>query len=167
MKVAAGRPPTWAERFYFFEILKGMTLTLVHLIRGLLGYRVTMQYPEEKWQPGPNYRGLHILTMDQDGVENCVACGMCALACPADCITIIPGEMPEDTDRERFPVRFEIDELRCIFCGFCVEACPKDAIRMTTQYESADFTRQALIFDKARLMAAGRAESLKEARGSA
>ena len=91
----------------------------------------TINYPEERKPYPPGYRGMHRLVPRMDGRPRCVACYMCATACPAQCIYIEAGEY-EDQAIEKYPVRFEIDELRCIVCGFCVEACPKDAIRMDT-----------------------------------
>src|SRR5207245_525832 len=84
-----------------------------------------ISYPDERKPYPPSYRGMHRLVPRVDGTPRCVACYMCATACPAQCIYIEAGEY-EDQAIEKYPVRFEIDELRCIVCGFCVEACPKD-----------------------------------------
>jgi NADH-quinone oxidoreductase subunit I len=143
------RPLDLRERIYFPEIIRGIGTLTGHFLRNLFFSRdpnpdilarprgfarsdnVTLQYPEEKAPYPPGYRGLHRLVPREDGNPRCVACYMCATACPAQCIYIEAGEVAGDPI-EKYPVKFVIDELRCVVCGFCVEACPKDAIRMDT-----------------------------------
>jgi NADH-quinone oxidoreductase subunit I len=119
-----------------------------------------MQYPEERRENMPvedggmepsNFRAVHRLNRDEDGRVKCVACMMCPTICPANCIHIDAGESPWP-DREKYPVKFEIDELRCIFCGMCEEACPVDAIELTPLYDVVGFTRQEMVFDKEKLL---------------
>ena len=143
-----GHEMNLAEKMYLPAITKGLSLTLKHLV----GKKITMQYPEEKWEKPEGYRGLHKLTTDDQGRAKCVACYMCATACPAECITIEAAEAPW-ADREKHAKRFEIDMLRCIFCGMCVEACPEDAIVMTERSELAAESRAELIYTKEMLLA--------------
>ncbi len=148
MAIKVGHEMTLTERLYLPAIRKGMALTFRHM----LGKKFTMQYPEKKWPVPPGYRGLHKLTKDEQGRVKCVACYMCATACPAECITIEAAPAPWP-DREKVPARFDIDMLRCIFCGYCVEACPEEAIVMTEVHELAAGSRQELIYTKERLLA--------------
>ena len=141
-----------SERLFVPQILDGMRLTLGHMAKSLLKKPITIQYPEEKRDVRlENYRGVHRLNRDEDGRVACVACFMCSTACPADCIHIEAGESPWE-DREKYPVKFDIDELRCIFCGMCEEACPVDAIELTHHYDMVGRSREEMILDKEELL---------------
>lgn len=137
---------------YIPAIMGGLRITVRHFMRNVIFRKdvVTIQYPEETRRLSPRARGRHRLTMREDGFIKCVACYMCETVCPAKCIHIEAGEM-EDKSVEKFPVVFDIDELRCVFCGLCVEACPKDAIRMDTGIISLAFNNRAA-FDYTRDM---------------
>ena len=151
--ITVDRSEGWREALYLPGILVGLRLTIGHFMRNMFGKRgvVTIQYPEERRRVSPRYRGRHRLTVREDGFIKCVACYMCEEICPAHCIHIEAGEV-EDKSVEKYPVVFDIDELRCVFCGLCVEACPKDAIRMDTgiiamaysERDRFDFTRDLL-----------------------
>ena len=132
--------------------LVGMGLTFTRMMENVTG-RIdpTIHYPEERRAYSDRYRGAHILTAREDGSPRCVACYMCATACPADCIYIEAGEHP-DPLIEKFPTRFEIDMLRCVFCGFCVDACPEEAIIMSRETEICAYTREETLWDIKRLM---------------
>jgi len=139
---------TAADRLYWPQILAGLKTTFGHLI----GPKRTVQYPEERVRvPVDRYRGVHRLNRDEQGRVACVACFMCQAACPAHCIHIEAGEAPWP-DREKYPVRFDIDELRCIYCGMCELACPVDAIELTPEYSLVGFSREEMIFDKEKLL---------------
>jgi len=140
---------TWVDKIYIPAVLKGLIVTVKHLIRP--HKNITIQYPEYKWKPYSHYRGAHRLNKDEQGRIKCVACEMCASACPAHCITIVPAPAPWE-DRERYPVKFEINMLRCIYCGFCEEACPEEAIELTEVYDFAGSSRRELIWDKEKLL---------------
>jgi NADH-quinone oxidoreductase subunit I len=146
--VVKARKMTLSERLYFPSIIKGMLLTLSHMFKK----KVTMQYPEVQKILPVGYRGAHRLNKDDQDRVKCVACEMCAVACPAHCITIEGMESGWE-DREKIPRTFQIDMLRCIFCGMCVEACPEDAIDMTNNIDLVAITREAMIWDKDRLLA--------------
>jgi NADH-quinone oxidoreductase subunit I len=130
-------------------LLKGLALTL----RTFFRKPVTIQYPEKKMPMYPRFRGLHELQRDGDGKIICVACELCAAVCPAQCIRVEPAE---DENHVRYPKVYEIDLLRCIFCGFCQEACPYGAIILRGDYETANYTRESLIFGRDQLLDAYR-----------
>ncbi len=133
------------QKLYVWEILKGLWITMRNM---LFVKTVTIQYPEERRDYSPRFRGLHYIKA-VNGIENCTACMLCPTVCPSECIHIEAGER---SDKEKYPITFEIDVLRCCFCGFCEEACPKDAIKLSTIYEMAEYDRSATIYDKEKLM---------------
>jgi NADH-quinone oxidoreductase subunit I len=136
-----------------WPILKGHWITLGIFFRSLFLRRYsTIEFPEKKRHTSGRYRGIHVLTAREDGTPKCVACYLCATACPAECIYIEAGERPEKTI-EKYPTRFEIDLLRCVYCGFCVDACPEEAILMSRENDLVGTTREELIIDRDRLMA--------------
>lgn len=114
--------------------------------------RVTVQYPEEKPYLPPRWRGRIILSRDPDGGERCVACYLCAVACPVDCIAL---QAAEDKDGRRYPAFFRINFSRCIFCGYCEEACPTYAIQLTPDYEMSEYARTSLVYEKEDLLING------------
>jgi len=132
--------------------LAGMGLTINRMMDNITGkVNATIRYPEERRSYSGRFRGAHILTAREDGSPRCVACYMCATACPADCIYIEPAEHP-DPLIEKYPARFDIDMLRCVFCGFCVDACPEEAIIMSRETELGAYTREETMWDIKRLM---------------
>ncbi|MFN7971477.1 MAG: NADH-quinone oxidoreductase subunit I [Acidobacteriota bacterium] len=137
-----------AARLYVPEIVKGLLVTGRHLVQNLLRpSRIpTIQYPEQKRVYSQRFRGAHVLKKREDGSLRCVACYMCATACPAICITIEAGEY-KDAGVEKYPTRFDIDMLRCIFCGYCVDACPEDAIEMTGDSELCMTSRSQSVWN--------------------
>lgn len=121
---------------YFPAIFTGLRITLRGLFRNLFHRKqmLTLNYPEEKFEYSPRFRGNHVLTVKKDGSLRCTACMLCATACPANCITIHAAEHG-DKNVEKYPISYEIDMLRCVYCGLCEEACPIDAIRMGPEWQ--------------------------------
>lgn len=156
IKVVERYGGTFKEKMYISAIFTGMKTTLKHFTKNLSDASniPTICYPEE--QPRditPNYRGVHRLThRKEDNSIACVACFMCATACPAECIEIVAIEREDGID-EKMPKIFNIDLLECIFCGFCVEACPCDAIRMDTGiFSIIGERREEFVYDKEKLL---------------
>lgn len=135
------------QQGYVTEVAKGLWRTLKHARKALSRPEKvpTLNYPEVKPEIPRNYRSRHRLMKRPDGEPRCVACYMCAAACPANCIHIEAKEA-ENGQIEKKPAKFEIDLLVCIFCGLCEEACPVDAIRMdTTQAIMAGDKREKFV----------------------
>jgi NADH-quinone oxidoreductase subunit I len=145
---------TFVERFYIKQIASGMAVTAKHIAGVAFANKaITVQYPEQRHVPSANYRGVHRLNKDEQGRVKCVACMLCATACPAHCIDIVGATAPESwPDREKYCESFVIDELRCIYCGMCEEACPVEAIELTGLYDLTGLSREQMIFDKTKLL---------------
>lgn len=122
---------TFAEKIYLPAVIKGLIITIKHFFKK----KATVQYPEQQREFSPVYRGQHVLMRDDQGRERCTACGLCALSCPAEAITMVAAERKKGEEHlyreEKYASEYEINMLRCIFCGICEEACPKEAIFLT------------------------------------
>ena len=131
-----------------FSILRSIWSVFMHMFRK----RETILYPEVKARLAPRWRGRIILSRDPDGGERCVACYLCAVACPVGCISL---KATEDNEGRRYPEFFRINFSRCIFCGFCEEACPTYAIQLTPDFEMCEYNRQNLVYEKEDLLITG------------
>ncbi|HXE63763.1 MAG TPA: NADH-quinone oxidoreductase subunit NuoI [Bryobacteraceae bacterium] len=133
-------------------VVKGMGVTL----KEMMSPTVTENYPDEPAKLQERFRGKHVLQRDENGLEKCVACFLCAAACPSNCIYI---EAAENTDQvrisggERYAKVYNIDYNRCIFCGYCVEACPTDAITHGHDFELASYNTSTLVYRKEDMLA--------------
>ncbi|MFM2228629.1 MAG: hypothetical protein RL664_1972, partial [Bacteroidota bacterium] len=151
-KVVAKKELTLMESLYLPAIFKGMSITLSHLFKR----KATIKYPEQTREIAPVYRGQHVLKRDEAGAERCTACGLCAVACPAEAITMEAAERQKGEEKlfreEKYAKIYEINMLRCIFCGLCEEACPKEAIFLTDRIVPSSFTRGEEVFGKSKLV---------------
>lgn len=162
-------PMTFLERIYLWNIIKGMFITFMHMFTK----NPTIRYPEKKRTFSPVFRGLHVLNRDEEGRERCTACGLCAVACPAEAITMeaaerLPGE-EHLYKEEKYAAKYEINMLRCIFCGLCEDACPKDAIYLSETFAPSNYTRKGFIYGKPDLLIPNpvtEKEAFEKARGN-
>ena len=134
--------------FLLLELGKGLFLTLKYFFKP----KVTINYPYEKGNLSPRFRGEHALRRYPNGEERCIACKLCEAVCPAQAITI---EAEPRDDGSRRTTRYDIDMTKCIYCGFCQEACPVDAIVEGPNFEFATETREELMYTKEKLLENG------------
>src|SRR5215207_9901258 len=133
------------------ELVRGLWTTLKMMVEK----PVTYQYPEEKREVRPRFRGRHVLKRYDNGLEKCIGCSLCAAACPSDAIFV---EASENTDEQRFSPgeryasTYEINMMRCIFCGYCEDACPTEAIVLGDNYELSFYDRRSAIYTKDMLL---------------
>jgi NADH-quinone oxidoreductase subunit I len=152
-KQVSNKNMTFMESIYLPAIIKGMMVTIKHF----WSKKVTIKYPEVKKMFTKAYRGLHVLKKDDQGRERCTACGLCALSCPAEAITMTAAERKKGEEKlykeEKYAAVYEINMLRCIFCGLCEEACPKEAIFLTNEeLAPANYDRGDFIYGKDKLV---------------
>ena len=147
-KVVVKKEMSFVEKLYLPAIFSGLSITIKHLFKK----KATLRYPEVTREFAPVYRGMHVLKRDEQGRENCTACGLCAVACPAEAITMDAAERNKGEENlyreEKYAAKYEINMLRCIYCGLCEEACPKDAIYLTDRIVHSEYTRGKFVFVK-------------------
>ncbi len=136
------------SKWYLSGVMGGLVITARHMVTNLFNRKkmMTLNYPEEKYEYSPRFKGNHVLTVKKDGSIRCTACMLCATNCPAECIKIVAAEHNDPTV-EKYPISYEIDVLRCVFCGFCEEACPVDAIRMGPEWQTPGINGSQFIYD--------------------
>ena len=151
------------KRFFMFDLLKGLSLTLKYNIGAatdkdsVAGKGIyTEQYPKVRPDVAPRFHGAPRLNMDPETHDTlCIACNLCALACPEDCIDVLAMDVEVivagKPRRKKVLDEFIFDTSRCMFCGLCEDACPTDALELTQDFEMAYYTREGAIWDRHRL----------------
>ena len=147
-KIVVKKEMSLYEKIYLPAIFSGMMITMSHFFKK----KPTIQYPEQTRQFSAVYRGQHVLKRDDNGAERCTACGLCAVACPAEAITMVAAERKRGEEKlyreEKYAAVYEINMLRCIFCGDCEDACPKEAIFLTDRKVDSEVKRNLFTYGK-------------------
>jgi NADH-quinone oxidoreductase subunit I len=139
----------------FFDGVRALGKGFWTVLRHAAQPPITFSYPEVKRRLPLAFRGRHRLFRHADGLERCIACELCAAACPSSAIYVVGADNSADapvSTGERYAAVYEINMIRCIFCGYCEEACPVDAIRLGPEYELADFDRRDFVYTKEMLL---------------
>jgi NADH-quinone oxidoreductase subunit I len=134
------------KTIFMVELFKGLYITLKHFFSPV----ITEQYPKERTKIAERYRGLPKLHNDPETGETfCIACNLCALACPLDLITV--GRDKDPVTKKWILTTYEFDLSRCMFCGLCEEACPTPALELTQDYEMAYYSREGMVLNRQQL----------------
>ena len=142
--------PTSPVHDYFYDIWRTCYTILVGMrisLKYCFAKTVTLQYPDVAPALQPRYRGFHFFE-----IEKCIACDLCAKACPVDCI-YIEKSGPRKIDKATnvavggAMTRFAIDYSKCMFCALCVDPCPTDCIHMGNLHDLSGYDRQSMIVE--------------------
>jgi NADH-quinone oxidoreductase chain I len=131
----------------FGSLLAGMAVTIRYFVKPI----VTVQYPREKIQMSPRYRGYPQFVIDPEtGTHKCIACEMCARICPSQLITVEGTKFPGE--KQKRATKYLHEHQYCSLCGLCVEVCPPAALEFSQEYRLAGFSRADCVIDHLTLL---------------
>jgi NADH-quinone oxidoreductase subunit I len=148
------------KRFFLSDLIQGLKLTLRFNLGALKGSDpvkghgiYTEQYPKERPDVAPRFHGAPRLNMDPETHESlCIACNLCALACPEDCIDVIVMDIDVTVAgkprKKKVLDEFIFDTSRCMFCALCQEACPTYCLELTQDFELATYSRAGFVWNR-------------------
>lgn len=148
------------QRFFFADLIRGLWLTFKFNVgaifdRDAVGGRgiYTEQYPKERPDVAPRFHGAPRLNMDPETHDTlCIACNLCALVCPEDCIDVLAMDIEVITAgkprRKKVLDEFIFDTSRCMFCALCQEACPTNCLELTQEFELATYSRAGFVWNR-------------------
>jgi NADH-quinone oxidoreductase subunit I len=131
----------------FYSLLAGMAVTIRYFVKPI----VTVQYPREKIQMSPRYRGYPQFIIDPESrTHKCIACEMCSRICPSQLITLEGTKFPGE--KQKRATKYIHEHQYCSLCGLCVEVCPTTALEFSQEYRLAGFRREDAVIDHLRLL---------------
>jgi NADH-quinone oxidoreductase subunit I len=148
------------QRFFFVDLMRGLWLTFKFNLgaifdRDSVGGRgiYTEQYPKNRPDVAPRFHGAPRLNMDPESHDTlCIACNLCALVCPEDCIDVLAMDIEVVTAgkprRKKVLDEFIFDTSRCMFCALCQEACPTNCLELTQEFELATYSRAGFVWNR-------------------
>jgi len=135
------------RKIFMVDLFKGMSVTFRYQDPKEC---CTEQYPLERPAVAERYRGLpHLNKNPETGETLCIACDLCALACPEKLIVV--KSVRDEKTRKKVLTTWSVDLSRCMFCGLCEDACPTDSLELTQRFEYATYDRNHFVFDRDKL----------------
>jgi len=126
----------------FWSLIGGMAVTIRYFVKPI----VTVQYPREKIQMTPRYRGYPQFVIDPETqTHKCIACEMCSRICPSELITVEGTKFPGE--KQKRATKYVHEHQYCSLCGLCVEVCPTTALEYSSVYNLAGFSREDFVLD--------------------
>jgi NADH-quinone oxidoreductase subunit I len=122
--------------------LWGIRAGLAITARTLFRKKITVQYPEQRINIDPTYRGkISLLFVPGTKDDICISCMQCMNICPVECIHIVPRI---DENKKRRVSQFDVDLNKCLFCAMCEETCPEYCIVLDPVYDYSSYTHDGL-----------------------